>query len=65
MVINIGCCLSDFQVARPHAVCRIKENTHLKVDFREQSCVQGERNGGVFVGSAAFKKRCSLGGMCS
>lgn len=33
MLINIGCCLSNFQVARPHAVCRIKENIHLKVDF--------------------------------
>lgn len=39
MAINIGCCLSDFQVARPHAVFCIKENTHLKVDFGEQSCV--------------------------
>lgn len=34
-LINIKCCLSHFQVAQPHAVCRIKENIHLEVDFCE------------------------------
>lgn len=33
MGINIECCLSNFQVARPHAALCIKENIHLKVDF--------------------------------
>lgn len=32
-MINIRCCLSDFQPARPHAASCIKENTHLKVDL--------------------------------
>lgn len=45
-LINIKCCLSHFQVAQPHAVCRIKENTHLEVDFCEVVgvcvCVGGE-----------------------
>lgn len=41
MVINIRCCLSDFQVARSHAACCIKENTHLKVDFSEVSVGRG------------------------
>ena len=45
MVINIRCCLSNFQVARPHAVCCIKENIHLKVDFCEHS--GGWNRGGV------------------
>lgn len=49
MVINIRCCLSDFQVARPHAVCCIKENTHLKVDFWEDSGGGGETEGCLLI----------------
>lgn len=47
MVINIRCCLSHFQVARPHAVCCIKENTHLKVDFSE--ALGGETEGCLLI----------------
>lgn len=63
VVINIRCCLSNFQVARLHAVCCIKENIHLKVDFFFFGEHTGGWNTGVFVGSEAFRRRCcSLGG---
>lgn len=47
MLINIKCCLSHFQVAQPRAACRIKENTHLKVDFCEVLCVCVGGGGGT------------------
>lgn len=40
-MINIRCRLSNFQVARLHAVCCIKENIHLKVDFCRTFCGGG------------------------
>lgn len=43
MVNNIRCCLSIFQVARPHTVYCIKENIHLKVDF--ENILGGEQRG--------------------
>lgn len=46
-VINIRCCLDDFQVARTHAARRIKENTLLKVDFGEDCGAGGAAQRGV------------------
>lgn len=48
-MINIRCRLSNFQVARLHAVCCIKENIHLKVDFCRTFCGGGGTQGGLLV----------------
>lgn len=49
-MINIRCCLSNFQVAQAHAVHCIKENIRLKVDF-------GEHSGGETEGCLLIHKR--------